>query len=151
MMATTSLLAVSTAATAHAATQVAIICGGTKTNSGWQTYPYGGYVGGNCGAGIDYVATPTDGADDYHFTPGPGTYQVQAWIPNVYATAKVGFAIYAEDQFNIYKIIDEMNFGAEWVTIGTITTGKQWVNVHAYLYDRSPGYYMGLDAVRLVH
>ena len=36
-----------------------IICGGVKHGTGWKTYPTGGYVGQGCGAGIDYVTTPT--------------------------------------------------------------------------------------------
>ena len=59
-----------------------IVCGGVKVGSGWQTWPTGGYVGEGCGAGIDFIATPTSSVSFYDFGVTAGaSYTFQAWIP----------------------------------------------------------------------
>jgi hypothetical protein len=156
LLAVVSVVVVSTATTAHAQTQVAILCRGAKYNLGatFKTYSAGGYGGNNCGAGIDYVSTPTGGSTAGYFfghawqTAGNPTYYVQAWIPTYYASAVMNFDIYQGNYRMTSTVINQLHVSG-WVNIGT-TTGGYDVTVWAWSGMATPGWYMGLDAIRIL-
>jgi hypothetical protein len=134
-----------------------IVCGGAKAGSGWKTYPTGGYVGRGCGAGIDYVSTPTTATSTYLFGFAPGglySLTFSAWIPTVHATAYMDFALYCgSGQLADYPINEAPVNSWQPLFKGTLVvaigsngcqiTIKAWSGM-AHVTD------MGLDAISLV-
>ena len=139
-----------------------IKCGGQKYGSGWQTYGQGGYSGHTCGSGIDYHITPTGGATD-QFTlpivyPSQSWTTVQAYIPSWYANANMDFTV------NVYQScgttrhwnwdfnLNEVNVSG-WKSIGSFQSTSPHcyqVEVSAWSGVASGGYYLGLDALRVL-
>jgi hypothetical protein len=129
----------------------AIVCGGSKSGSGWATYSTGGYVGQGCGAGIDYHATPTGGATStYNLgTADGGTHYFDAWIPTAYATANMDFSLYVCGSEVLDATVDESAFSG-WLTLYGISGYAGCpVTITAWSGMVSSGRYVGLDAIRV--
>lgn len=132
-----------------------IQCGGTKYGSGWQTYPTGGYVGEGCGAGIDYIATPTSGESVYDFGITEGSsYTFQAWIPPTHATAPMNYSLYAcgtellDPSGNSLGFVNQANISAAWDTLYTLS-GFSGCDIEVIAWSGAVhNFQLGLDAVR---
>jgi hypothetical protein len=141
--------AVISAAPASASGLASIVCGGVKHGSGWLTYPGGGYTGEGCGAGIDYIRTPTSGYSNYHFgTSNGAAHNFQAWIPSAHSTAQVTFKLYVcGSLWSSPVTIDEAPTSGWWTIFVFYGSSGCDVTITAL----SPSGYaadLGLDAIR---
>lgn len=147
--------------TAHAAPQTSnhaslplggslksIVCGGTKFGSGWQTFPTGGYVGEGCGAGIDFISTPTKSTSWYDFGIADGnTYHFQVWIPTTHATAHMDYTMFICGGAFLDRDYhqDQLNGWQDYVTVapgaGCDVQFEAWSGTTSSAF-------MGLDAIR---